>query len=486
MNEKLSRRDFLRVGAVTAAGAALAACQPQVVKETVEVEKVVEQTVEVPVAQTVEVEVEKVVEQTVEVEKVVEVPSEQVTLRFWHHWGGNRIPLMEEQVNRFMAEYPYITVEMTLMPWDNRLQTLLTTIAAGDPVDCTMLGRQDVPSFVVQDALTPLDDFMERDGITADMFYEAEFRGCQYDGKTWILPLPTGGALNLVWRNKLWFEEAGLDPEDPPQTWDVLVEACVAITVLEGGTLEKVCIDARRLSEPGAFLGWLYANGGEWVSEDLRTITFNSQEGLEALQFIVDITNNFNGGVEEVNAFYSQTGEWENGPFYNDFEAIQINGSWEFFKIVEWAPDLIPHLGVSAVPAGPSGDQPGGVAWGGWGYVAPRGVKHPEESWQLVKWLTTAMDGACWFLQQQSRPSPMVVCNEDPASGADNPVWGEILDTMSKDVFAPITPAQPEIQPLFVEIVEQTLYGMMSVEEALEWGAAEAQAILDAFWAEYS
>jgi anaerobic selenocysteine-containing dehydrogenase len=54
-SKKLSRRDFLRASAVTAAGAALAACQPQVVKETVEVEKVVEKEVEVPVAQTVEV-----------------------------------------------------------------------------------------------------------------------------------------------------------------------------------------------------------------------------------------------------------------------------------------------------------------------------------------------------------------------------------------------------------------------------------------------
>ena len=45
--KKLSRREFLYAGGVTAAGVALAACQPQtvVVKETVEVEKVVEQTV---------------------------------------------------------------------------------------------------------------------------------------------------------------------------------------------------------------------------------------------------------------------------------------------------------------------------------------------------------------------------------------------------------------------------------------------------------
>jgi len=479
VSKKLSRRDFLRMSTLTAAGAALAGCAaptPEVVKETVEVE--------VPVEQTVEVEVP--VEQTVEVEVPVEVASEAVTLRYWHHWGGNRIPLMEEQINRFMEEYPWITVETTLMPWDNRLQTLLTIIAAGDPVDVTMLGRQDIPSFVVQDALTPLDDYMARDGITDDLFYPAESRGCQYDGKTWILPLPTGGAMDLVWRNKLWFEEAGLDPESPPTTWDELRDACDKITVLEGGTLKKVCINVNTFAGCGPFLGWLYANGGDWVSEDLRTVQFNSQEGLEALQWIVDITNEVNGGIEEVSAFYSQTGEWENGPFYNDYEAMQINGSWEFFKIQEWAPDLIPHLGVSAVPAGPSGDEPKGVAWGGWGYVVPKGVKHPEESWLLVKWLTTAMDGACWFLQQQKRPSPLVACNEDPASGEGNPLWEDILQVMSQDVWAPITPVQPEVAPIITQMREETLYGLRTVEEALEWGAEEVQNLLDEFWAEHS
>ncbi len=67
--DKLSRRHFLRVAAMSAAGAGLIACQPQtvVVKETVEVEKVVKETVQVEV----EKEVTKVVKETVQIEKEV-------------------------------------------------------------------------------------------------------------------------------------------------------------------------------------------------------------------------------------------------------------------------------------------------------------------------------------------------------------------------------------------------------------------------------
>jgi len=78
---KLRRRDFLRLSAVAAAGAAAVACQPQtvIVRETVDVEKVVKETVEVEkevtkvvekeVTKVVEKQVEKVVKETVEVER---------------------------------------------------------------------------------------------------------------------------------------------------------------------------------------------------------------------------------------------------------------------------------------------------------------------------------------------------------------------------------------------------------------------------------
>ena len=78
---KLTRRDFLRLSAMAAAGAAIVACQPQtvVVKETVEVPKIVKETVEVEKEKVVEKEVTKVVEKevtkVVEKEKVVEVEA---------------------------------------------------------------------------------------------------------------------------------------------------------------------------------------------------------------------------------------------------------------------------------------------------------------------------------------------------------------------------------------------------------------------------
>jgi len=70
MKRELKRRDFLKLSATAALGAIATACAqatPQIIERTVEVEKIVEKTVEVEVEKTVEVVTEKEVVVTVEV-----------------------------------------------------------------------------------------------------------------------------------------------------------------------------------------------------------------------------------------------------------------------------------------------------------------------------------------------------------------------------------------------------------------------------------
>jgi len=120
--KKLRRRDFLRLSAVAAAGAAAVACQPQtvIVRETVvvestpiEVTKIVKETVEVEkiVKETVEVEKEKIVKETVEVERssARQSPVLQEMVK------NGTLPPLEE---RLPIESQVITQEWNEMPSD--------------------------------------------------------------------------------------------------------------------------------------------------------------------------------------------------------------------------------------------------------------------------------------------------------------------------------------------------------------------------------
>ena len=130
MKKSLSRREFLRVATVAAAGGLVAACAPTVVKETVV------ETVEVEVAgetvkETVVVEVEgEAVKETV----VVEVPAEPaVAIQFWTMNYGDVeqwVDMFEGWAGEFQAESG-VTVDIQVVNWAQAMTTLLLVSQGG-------------------------------------------------------------------------------------------------------------------------------------------------------------------------------------------------------------------------------------------------------------------------------------------------------------------------------------------------------------------
>ena len=155
---------------------------------------------------------------------------------------------------------------------------------------------------------------------------------------------------------------------------------------------------------------------------DLRTITINSEAGAQALEFMQAMAE-INYGIEEVNAFWEMAGEFDQGPLIQGLVSMEINGSWTLFQVEAHAENL--NYDVAPIPYGPNGnaDRRGsartvaGVTW------CRRTPRIPDEAWKLVKWLTTEVegDGACWFIQQQQRPSPLVECNGYEKDGVVHP-----------------------------------------------------------------
>ncbi len=406
-----------------------------------------------------------------------------VTLTYWHHWGGNRIPLQEHQVAAFEDAHPGICVENLFLPWDNRLQNLLAAIAAGNPPDVTMFGRQDLPFFAATESIIPLDDYMAADGVDPAIFHASEFAGTQFNGKTYLLPLPGGGAYNIVWYNTDQFAEAGI--EKFPETWDEMLEAAETLRLGDGSFLERIGLNAQSTSGAGAFLTWLNANGQDWISADLRNITINNEAGAQTLEFIQAMAE-INYGIEEVNAFWEMAGEFDQGPLIQGLVSMEINGSWTLFQVESHAESL--NYDVAPIPYGPNGSpERRGGAHGGWGYMIPKNAAHPDEAWKLVKWLTAEVegDGACWFIQQQQRPSPLVECNGYEKDGAVHPRAESLLGVAALDYLVPVSPVQPEANQIMGRMVEDVLFGDSTIEDALASAEAEIQELLDAFWEEY-
>ena len=115
-DKKVTRRQFLTGLGATAGAAVLASCTPQVVKETVVVEKPVEKVVEKVVKETVVVEGEsKVVEKVVE--KVITATPTPASVYIWSYWTPPRDEALRKSLEIF---YPSIR-EVTLFDYKVRV-----------------------------------------------------------------------------------------------------------------------------------------------------------------------------------------------------------------------------------------------------------------------------------------------------------------------------------------------------------------------------
>lgn len=409
--------------------------------------------------------------------------QEKVKLTFWHWWGVQREPLMEKIIADFEAAYPWIEVEQIVQPWDRRSEKVFTALAGGNPPDVIMVQRYEVPQLVSQNLIIPIDDWIEKYDVDLDMFYPSEIGSFIIDGKVWTMPMPTGGATTFILiYNRDIFAELGL-PDRAPETWGELWDWSKKATKLNAnGYLEKIGIN---MHSTDLFLPLLYSNNGHYMTDDMRTITFNSPEGLEVLEFMTRHTVEINGGPENVASFYMNTsGEAAGAPFYVGIEAMAWHNVSVFFHIKNLAPHL--NYGVGIMPYNEKNPKASGhgIVEQGWGYVIPTAVpEHKREAAYLfIDWITTKEQAAGWFMFEQMRPSPVKAFNENPAYRDINPNWNMVLKALETDVSIPISPVHLEIKNIIGQMIEMAAYGQATPKEALEWAAEEAQMTLDDYW----
>jgi multiple sugar transport system substrate-binding protein len=421
-------------------------------------------------------------------------PQDEITLEFWNWWGVQREPLMLEIIEQFREEYPNVNINSVVQGWDRRAEVVLTAMAGGEPPQVMMASRAEIVRFAAEGLIVPITQYVEADGLDLSAYYPSELETMWWNGELYTLPMPTaGGETSFYVYNRSVFADAGLDPDNPPATWQELWEASAAINQRTGNVIELLAADinAGGTAPGNGFLAWLYTNNGSLYSEDLQEVTFNSPEGVETLQWMYDYVQEFYGGIENFADFTAMSNaESAEHPLYQGRQAMMFPNVSIFGHLANFAPDL--DYGVALRPynaENPDARSQGIAPLGfGWGYVIPTGLspEAEEAAYKFVRRLTYDMGegvkGACWFMQQQARPSPLIACNEDPVYQTLNPNWDNVVAALESDVALPIVPVQSRIISILNEFVELAIFGEMSPQEALDAAAADAQAVLTDYW----
>lgn len=158
--------------------------------------------------------------------------------------------------------------------------------------------------------------------------------------------VPTAACGTLLVYNKRMFEEAGLDPDSPPATWDEFIEAAKATTKRDSAGISQAgFIPAGEW--PG--LSQVYQLGGNIVEGegDAKRATFDSEECVMAFKHLTDLATvhevwdpTFPGNLESVGA---------------GLAAMTEDQAWVIGEFAGTYADIYPDLGFAPNPT-PSGN----------------------------------------------------------------------------------------------------------------------------------
>ncbi|MBS5521411.1 MAG: sugar ABC transporter substrate-binding protein [Clostridiales bacterium] len=131
----------------------------------------------------------------------------------------------------FMERHPEIKIEYTMLSGDQLTQTLTTAIKSGDAPDLFSLPSGVKLSTAVSESwYQPMTSYLSQEFIDSFETGALNEGVTTIDGEIYVLPEAANIVNSLMFYNKDIFEECGLDPENPPQTWSEFLDACKTIT----------------------------------------------------------------------------------------------------------------------------------------------------------------------------------------------------------------------------------------------------------------
>ncbi|MCY8054423.1 sugar ABC transporter substrate-binding protein [Bacillus inaquosorum] len=289
-----------------------------------------------------------------------------VTLRILV-WNNNPegTKLENEIFKAFEKENPGVNVEMVYAPYDKFNDKFLTMSAGGDQPDLVWIQPSAFGQLVSKNVLMDLSD----KEINKDEYLPNILEMGQVDGKQYALI--RDAATFQMGYNKDMFDEAGVPYPSDDWTWDDFLNAAKKLTKVEGGKTVQFGIENYYTGEI------LVQNGGSYISQDGKTVTVDSPESIEAIQFGSDLINKYK--VQPTSA----QAQGMSNLFLTGKAGMKLMGPWDWAdteKNVSFEWDVAP------MPAGKAGNVsaasylPIGIG---------KGTKHPEEAFELLKFLSS-------------------------------------------------------------------------------------------------
>jgi multiple sugar transport system substrate-binding protein len=388
--------------------------------------------------------------------------SSTTTISYWHIWGGARTKQLQAILDDFQKANPAIKVQPLLIP-NPGYQDKIIPALAGSPPDLTMVYTDVFAPAAKQGALRRTDDWISRDKIDPQAFYDGVWNLVLWHGVPYGLPY-IGNFIYLLYWNKAMFKEAGLDPEKAPETWDDMLAATKKLTVLTNGKLERMGYQ----TGPNDFRHGVYNNGATILDPSTGKSTVKDPKAVAAMNFSLQLVDAQGGNDKIAAATQAFKDAQLNDPLEARKGAMITSGVFTINLINQQTPTL--SYSVGKIPHGPNG-QSRDLVMGSWNNSLPTKGKNADQAWTLATYLSYGK-GHQDFMRVQDRPAMVRKYNEPPNDEfykKNNPFWATVLEVMNLTVSYPVSDKLGQIDRSVNEAYDNVVAKKMTPEQAVDW-----------------
>lgn len=214
--------------------------------------------------------------------------DEKTVVTFWNGFTGKDGEVLQELVDEYnKTNTKNIEVKTEIMSWDSLYQKLATALPVGEGPDIIAFNTENIGTYVESGALANIDDFYKDSELDPKTIVPALEENLKYDGAYYGVPCNIA-TLNMYY-NKDLFEEAGIDPEQPPKDWRELSATAEKLTKNVNGEKQYGFGMATNNTIP-MWPIMIWGGGGDFIKDGKSVI--NSKENIETMTYWSNLIKN--------------------------------------------------------------------------------------------------------------------------------------------------------------------------------------------------
>lgn len=397
-------------------------------------------------------------------------PQAKVKLTWWTGQQADAEKILEGLAAEFTKQHPNVTIEVSsgASTTDELLQKLSAGFASGVYPDISYAFGNWASQLQESGKALDLTDKVKDAAVKWEEFPSAARTTATPNGQVIGFPAIVDN-LSLLY-NKTVFDAKKVPYPTDDWSWDDFRAAAKQLT----DPAEKIYGTAYSVSasEDTTWHFWplLWQRGGSVLSQDQKKAAFNSQAGVDALEFLRAMA------VDDKSVYLDQTDERYAPLFEDNRIGMIISGPWTLFELKQKKTEY----GVTHLP-GTNGDHQTVSGPDLWTLFDNGDANRAYWSFELTKWLTSAEVDARWNLAQGNLPLRTAETSlpEYKTYIKEYPGVEKLVDNLKNAKQArPTVSGYVEMSRHVGDAIAKALQGAATPKEALDEAAAKsAQAL---------